>query len=273
MKMPMAIIAAHAMAMAMAVTAASIGLDGNSVPQEGRRKNIITESTLQEFRVFVTRSGKTVKGRVRAYNPDNGIVAIAKENGKTHKIDLSIFSKADQAYVREWHLIKAFFSQDRFHISVRKKRSGAGTELLIWRSEVEIVYGIMLENRSDYDLEGLSVAYCIYCEPDRSGYREQVESQGIKCGTLNIGTLAAGEKTQVETQPVVVPNEGGLEYYKDNKVPSEKTLGIWVRIYLPLADKRRAMREFAMPNSIMKTRKWASSDAPSSQNNWQENQR
>ena len=269
MKTLMVIIIAHAMAM----PAVSRGLDGDG------RENIITESALQEFHVFVARSGKTVTGRVRSYNPDKGLVAIAAENGKTHKVDLNTLSKADQAYVREWHLIKEFFAQDRFHISVRKKRSRAGAEHLIWRLEEQIVYGIILENRSNYVLENLSVDYRIYRGPvfqnvpDQPDNRGQADSQGIKYGTLNIGTLAVGEKTRVEIQSVIFPNEGGLEYYQIDKEPRGKILGLWIRIYMPLKSGRNAMREFAIPNSIMKNRQWITSDVPSSQNNGPENQR
>lgn len=265
MKTRMAIIIAHAMTMTAAPTGLGSRYDGNTVPQgHGTRENIITESTLQEFRNFPGENGKNVRGRILAYNPNTETVTIATENGKTVKTDLSIFSKANQAYVREWDLIKAFFTQNRFCISVRKKKSETGAELLIWRPEEEIVYGILLENRSDYDLKGLTVDYCIYFEPDRLDYREQVESPCVKCGTLKIGTLAAGEKTQVETQSVNFPKEGGFEYYKDNTVPAGETLGIWIRIYLPLKSGNNAMREYAKPTDLMNDREWATSDIQAS---------
>lgn len=277
LKTLMAIIIAHAMTMTATPTGLVCRYDGNTVPQgHGTRENIITESSLQEFRVFIARSGKSVTGRVRSYNPDKGIVAIAKENGKAHKVDLNTLSTADQAYVREWHLIKEFFAQDRFHISVRKKRSRTGAEHLIWRLEEEIVYGIILENRSNYVLENLSVDYRIYRRPifqnvpDQPDNHGQADSQGVKYGTLNIGTLAVGEKTRVEIQSVVFPKEDQIEYYQIDKEPKGKILGLWIRIYMPLESGRNAMREFSFPSSLMKNRKWIT---PSSQNNGQENQR
>ena len=267
MKVSMTILMAIIIAHAMVVTAAPIGLDGNTKSQAGSRNNIITKSTLSEFRVFTTTNDKTVKARVRAYNPDKGIVTIAKENGGTLKVDLSTLSKADQAYVREWHLIKEFFTQDRFHISVRKKRSGAGAEHLIWRQEEVIVFDIMLENRSHYDLNGLTLDYRIYHGQEELNYPGQVMSQGVKSGTRNIGTLARGKKMRFETQPVVLPKEELIEYYTDNKMPQGKILGIWVRVYLPLAGGNKAMRELSSPDALIKNRKSITPEDPNSMNN------
>lgn len=260
MKMLKAIIIAHAMIIMAART-------GHSSPPGGGRENIITQSTLSKFRVFTTTNDKTVKARVRAYYPNKGIVDIAKENGKTHRVDLNTFSKDDQDYVRQWHPAQQFLAPDRFHISVRKKRSGAGVEYLICKSEETIVYEIRLENRGSYDLNGLTLDYCIYHEQEELNYRGQVMSQGVKSGTRNIGTLARGEKVQFETEPVVFPKGAQIEYYKGNKVPQGKILGIWIRAYLPLADGNKAMREFSMPNSIMKNRKWITPENPNTMNN------
>ncbi len=70
-----------------------------------------------------------------------------------------------------------------------------------------------------------------------------------------------------KTEPVVFPKGAQIEYYKDNKVPIGKVRGICIRIYLPLAGGYKAMREYSMPNNIMKDRKWATSDIVASMNN------
>ena len=90
MKTLLAIIIAHAMTITAAPTVLVGQFDGNTVSQRhGTRENIITESTLQEFRAFLVENGKIVKGRILAYNPDTEIVTITQENGKTVKTDLT----------------------------------------------------------------------------------------------------------------------------------------------------------------------------------------
>lgn len=252
----------HIVAVSMMVVAAAAptGIacqnDGSTAAQDDRGENIITESMLQEFRDFHGENKKTVRGRVVAYNPDSDVVTIAKEKGGTYRVGLSQFSDADQAYVRECNPIKEFFNQKRFHISTEKKPVGGGVELMICRQEEIIAFDILLENRSHYDLNGLTLDYCIYHEQEELNYRGQVMSQGVVSGTRNIGTLARGEKVRLKTEPVVFPKGAQIEYYKDNKVPQGKILGLWIRVCLPLVDGNKAMRELSMPNTLINNRKW-----------------
>ncbi len=226
----------------------------------GHPENIITESFLREFHVFHSSDGKAIKGRIKAYNPDSEVVTIAKESGGVRKTGLDAFSKADQTYVLEWHLLKAFFTQIHIQISSRINRNGVGTEFLIWRPDREIVYDITLINRSGYDLHDLTIDYRIHYELDRPGNRGQVTERRAQCGTLAIGTLADGDKVQAETQPLVLPKEYPYEYYKDNRVPIGKVLGIRILVYLPLSSGSKAMREFANPDSLRRTHKWVPPD-------------
>lgn len=229
-------------------------------------EEIFTESTWQqEFRNFTGEGGKTVRGKILIYNPDSNYVSIAKEDRKTFQLDLSQCSDADQAYVREWHHIHEFFTQSRFHLSAKKKRAAAGQDsspltnedsLRVWKSTERIIYEIRLGNRGSYNLEGLTLDYCIYYGEEKLNYRGQLMSRGVKCGTRNIETLARGKTVQFETESVVFPKvKRSPEYYKDNNVPLEKGMGIWVRVYLPLADGSKAMRELSLPDALIKQQK------------------
>ena len=138
---------------------------------------------------------------------------------------------------------------------------------LIWRPEETVVYNIRLKNRCDFDMNDLTVDYCIYYVMDRPDNQEEDKSQGVKCGTLNIRRLAAGEKVKVKTLPVPFPTEDLFEYYRDGKAPAVKHLGIRLRIYLPLDSGRKAMREFASSNSLIKNRKWVAPGESRAPNN------
>lgn len=221
--------------------------------------NVITEPTV---RVFQHENGKTVRARVMAYKPEINKVTIAKENMKTLTFDLGVFSEADQAYVREWHFIKDFFRQDRFHISASRRSDRGGIEHLVWRPEEIVVYDITLENRCAFDMNDLTLEYNIYYRVHEPNIPELNADQGVKCGRLKIRRLAVGEKIKVKTLPVPFPTEDLFEYYKDAKAPPVKHLGIRLRIYLPVDSGRIAMREFASPGSLIKNRKWVTSGEP-----------
>jgi hypothetical protein len=250
MKMPIVIM----LVMALAGAAAS----------GGHPENIITESSVRSFQ---HENGKTVRARVAAFKPESNKVTLAREDRRTFSVDLGVFSEADRTYVREWHSIKDFFRQDGLHISASRRPVRGDVEHLIWRSEETVVYDITLENRCDFDMNDLTLEYTIYYRVNEPNIPEPNADQGFKGGRLNIQRLAAGEQIRVNTLPVSFPTEDLFEYYRDGKAPAVKLLGIRLRVYLPLDSGRKAMREFASPDALLKTRKWVSpgeSRAPNS---------
>jgi hypothetical protein len=80
---------------------------------EADRRNTLITEPLDEVHEFHSVSGKTCRGKVLAYNPNNDTVTIVKENKHSHKVSLSCFSEADRTYVREWHLVKEFCNNNR----------------------------------------------------------------------------------------------------------------------------------------------------------------
>lgn len=247
MKTLMAIIIAYTMA-ALAATVPQTPSAGGFQENIGD-ENIVTESVLKELHSFYSKDGEIGRGIIRAYDPGSESVTITKEDGGLRTIGMNTLSPSDQAYVREWYCISNFYQQSGFHISIKRQQSGVRSELLIWRPEEKIVYNITLENRGHYGLRDLTVDYCIHYERYRQVNGNRNAKQCVHIGTLNIGTLAGGGIVQAETRPVMIPREDLFEYYKDYEGPIGKVLGIHIRVYLPLNDGRKAIREFSTPNS------------------------
>jgi hypothetical protein len=123
-----------------------------------------------------------------------------------------------------------------------------------------IGYTILVESRTGSDLNDVTVDYCIYYQQERPRSQGKVTEQGVKCGTLNIGTIAARAKVQLETQTIALFKREQQNGYLDNNVFEGEVLGIWIRVFLPLANGNKAMRECSKPNTLMKDRSWATSD-------------
>jgi hypothetical protein len=134
---PIAIVAAIAMMAGFTCIAKSTPSPGGTV----------TKESTPEFRFFSGEDGKTFRGRIQDYNPDSDIVILAQENGQTFRVDLRQLPKADQTYVREWHLNKEFFTRIYLHTFTHINRSRVGTEFLIWRPGENVIYDITLENQ------------------------------------------------------------------------------------------------------------------------------
>ena len=223
--------------------------------------NVITAADMQDSRAFHNKNGKVVEGRIMAYHPESETVTIRKKSGKPFNIDLDVLSEADQAHVREWHSLKNFFDPERLQISVKREKSTDGMELLIWKPTEEIVYEITLRNRCGRDLENLILRYHIWY--DRlvpQDHKEDVIILGSG-GELKVGTLADGKSIRLKTRPVTISVDDLYEYYKENEMPIAKLKGIKVKIFLPLDDNRKAMRELFHP-STLNQRNWLAPDPP-----------
>lgn len=232
------------------------------------RDAVVTEP-IDEFHDFHGVNGKTCRGRIVAYSPATDRVTIAKTNKRTHKVGLSNFSEADQIYVHDWHLVKEFCTEANLHITTKKKKMGDDREIEFHDNEgrlrsrqrmEEIGYVVSLENRSGTNLSGVLVEYCIYYQQERPNQMGKMLNKGVKCGSMEIGTLAVKTKVQVKTQTVTISKRELEAGFNDDRVFEGKVLGIWARVYLPLANGNKAMRECSMPNDLMKVQKWATSD-------------
>ncbi|VGO19955.1 lectin-like protein [Pontiella sulfatireligans] len=231
------------------------------------RETLVTEPLL-EVHEFTGANGKSCRGRVITYNANNDTVTIEKENKHTCKVDLAHLSANDQAYVREWHLIKEFCTPNRIRISAKEKKCAEDREMAVHDNQgnnfaqqtmESIGYEVFLENRIGADLPDVELEYCIYYEQDRPSYANKMSvGQGVKCGTLDIGTLAERAKTQIDTEPVILLKRQ-QEYGPNNELRGE-VHGVWIRLYLPLANGSRAMREYASPKNISRNKQWATTD-------------
>ncbi|MDF7824398.1 hypothetical protein P4B35_10275 [Pontiellaceae bacterium B12227] len=244
MKTLMVLILALAMAAAVAVA-----------PSE----EIITKAESQEFRVFRNAEGKTVRGRIVKYNPEKETVIIETEDRKVRTVKLDDLSETDQAYVRDWKPVpfSDFISPKHFIISARRRRLAGAVEYLIWRPEETVVYDITLKNRCDFNLENLTLDYCIYYKTTEPNIRGAQPDIGVKRGRRHIKRVARRGNTRLATEPVTFPTEDLFEYYKDGEAPPLKLQGIRIRVYLPLGDGRKAMREYANPDNLIKDYRWS----------------
>lgn len=269
MKTIIAIITLHAAVAITAVTGASGDAHSPHKAMHESRETIVTGPML-EAHEFTGANGRTCHGRVVGYNASTGIVTIEKKDNGTCKVELALLSPGDQSYVREWHLIKEFFTANRIRISAREKKCADDQEkefhnrdgqYLARQALQSIGYEIDLQNWIKSNLTEVKLEYCIYFEQDRPDRDHgSVTVQGVKCGTLNIGTLAAGARIEIDSKPALL-------FQRERERGPGSTLqadirGIWIRLYIPLDDGRRAMLEYATPKRILKVRQWATTDSP-----------
>ncbi len=226
-----------------------------------------------QYRDFTSTDGKTIKAVVKAYDAQKKTVTIERDNRKTAKVSITVFSEADQIYIREWEVLRSFSIEHLFKISAKRKRvdnETAGSSDYNSRVEVEDTsYEIVLDNRSGVMMDGLELEYCIYYEQESIKSSGQVCDQGVYCGKLSVASTASKSKVALQTEAVstyIEEMDSNWSYIDDDGNPIKAknvqrgdVHGIWIRVHLKLPSGERGMREYCLPDSLNNSKVWKTS--------------
>ncbi len=180
----------------------------------------------------------------------------------------SIFSEADQSYIKEWLSVQDFLSNSKLRISVVKKQGKTPkSRNKSQRAKPPCHYEIRLMPSKGTSFEAIRIEYCMYVNMNRSRGEDTLS---ITSGGMDKVHLVAGtrqiEKTKeirlfrnYEAKEEISYNVYGgfssttTSYYKT----SESYLkGIQVRVYLKTPSGNEFMREISEPASLAKKYEW-----------------
>ena len=224
---------------------------------------------VKQYRDFTDTKGRTIRGRIVAYDAKKKIVTFERDNKRTSKVPITVFSETDQGYVLEWETLKNFATERLFRISAKQKKidnEAKGSKSRSKQIEVEDThYEILLENKSASELKGLELEYCIYYEQEEGA----ACSQGVHCGDLSIDAINPVSKKTLQTEAVSTYTKelnSDWRYVDDDGKPISvdnvqrgDVHGIWIRIHLKLPSGQKETREFCCPESISNSKAWVSS--------------
>ena len=74
---------------------------------------VVMGTQAEKYRDFTDTQGRTIRGRIVAYDATKKIVSFERDNRKTSKVPIGIFSEADQAYLLEWEVLRNFRRDSR----------------------------------------------------------------------------------------------------------------------------------------------------------------
>lgn len=225
-----------------------------------------------QYRDFTSAEGKTIRGEIKAYDARRKTVTIKRDNKKTSKVPIAVFSEADQTYILEWDASKGFLSGNLLKISCDdrqlKKRKENETEDIQYRGGdvvtdfiktvttfESIAYDIQFQNMNQSELQNIRMEYRIYYEQSEINWERKPEAmQKILSAEMVIPTLAGNSKVTVTTKPIEIhedninpiPMAGG-----DSRQGGKgKILGIRARLYMKMASGQEVMREFSSPEKL-----------------------
>ncbi len=186
-------------------------------------------------------------------------VYIERLDGLTTKVGISIFSKDDQEFIRDWarkQAIKDDAIEVRFTTDVEDKskwRSSGGIMRKTWKES----YGIVLKNTSTMDMKNIRIEYLIFKFED--AVAAQKRSEGVirhLTGTTKLPLIRSGDEATAATEkfPMLETKlEPGYYWKGGGKKTSEDEMnGIWIKVYVGdiLAT------EVSRPENLMRKESW-----------------
>lgn len=133
--------------------------------------SVIGAQAAKQYRDFTDTKGRTIRGCIVSYDATTERVKFERDNRKTSKVPITIFSETDQTYIRGWSVLKDFSTERLFKISVNRKKSDNEEESSTTHNKKKAVedthYEILLENRSPSGFNGLELEYRIYLRARR----------------------------------------------------------------------------------------------------------
>ncbi len=230
-----------------------------------------------QYRDFTDTQGRTIRGCIKAYDATKKSVKFERENKRPADVPISIFSEADQEYIKKWNNQNSIRSTSKFTISCdrrsvknwTKEQFGTITysDGSVEHDQVtgkaffkETAYEIGFANRNSHAVTDLLLEYCIYYEQQVEGSKEA--KPGILFGSLPIDKLDKGERREILTDSVVIFKDEKDASFINARVLKGSVIGIAMRLYLKEGDEKILIREMAVPDNVTVKHKWSSKSKP-----------
>jgi hypothetical protein len=190
------------------------------------------------MRTFTDTEGRTMEAKVTQVSGDD--VYITRRDGLSTKVDISIFSKEDRDYIRDWDrreritggLLEVRLAERERNRTRWEQSRTTGIDERTWDG----YYEVTVRNTGRLDLENIRVDYLQMKFSEEVGATERDEGRLRRVkGSARIGSLPAGEERSFTTEVFEMRGtrlQGNYYYTDGGKRESEDELeGIWVKVY------------------------------------------
>jgi hypothetical protein len=223
----------------------------------------ILEAGESTFRTFSDSQGREMEAKLTLVSGDD--VYIERRDGLATKVDISIFGKEDQEFIRDWAR-KATIKDDaieiRFKTNVKDKSgwedNGGGIMRKTWKQGYEIV----LTNDSYLDLKNIRIEYLIFKFEDAMAAQKRSEGEVRRLvDTTKVPLLKSRSDTTASTKlfPMLETKLApGYRWASGGKETSEDDMhGIWIKVYVGDV----LATDVSKPENLSRTEKWPTSSA------------
>jgi hypothetical protein len=210
-----------------------------------------------EFRKFTDVKGRQMEAKITRVSGED--IYIERSDGLDTKVDIAVFSEADQEYIKQW-AYNSLLESDIFDVRFSSNRGDQNkyTEGGIEYEEYNMHYDIVITNTNyDNDFEDIKVEYLIVKFEDALAAKKKSHGtiQRFK-GSASHHFIKAREEVGIATEkfpmretklaPGFIWTNGGKKDSKDD------IRGIWIKIYV--GDK--LVHELSKPENMMRKESW-----------------
>ena len=213
------------------------------------------------FRTFSDRQGREMNAKLTHVSGDD--VYIERRDGLSTKLNISIFSKDDQDFIRNWdrkETLRNDAIKVRFITDVEDQSgwedSGGGILRKTWKES----YGIELTNESQLDLKNIRIKYLIFKFEDTMAAQKRSEGEvRYLTDETMVPTLKARSKVRASTKkfPMLETKLApGYRWVNGGKETSEDEMrGIWIKVFVG----EILATEVSKPENLMRKESWPTS--------------
>ncbi len=282
-------------------------LSGPAATTSGQFTNLTPEQA-SKYRRFHTTDHRELRAQLIEFYKDANQVELEFMDGSRQRRGLSSFIESDQAIILEWHSVYSLLTRKRLRASVKEIKHDEvnySGELIDWAPMFpalkyrqgwkttdsgstynNVLYEVLVENRSGEPLQNVKIEYCIYHQTSVSekryttNYRERnTDARGkfteqypprmlqhTTTGSFIIPMLADRRKQANYTGVLRIVkratecrsfhNPTGYNGTRLIRKLRGKLLGIRCRLSIPTASGNLAMIEFADPRTLLETTEW-----------------
>lgn len=214
----------------------------------------VTSMADDASRDFTSTNGCTIRGTLLDYDLENQIAIILRE-GKTDPCLAAItaFCEADRQFIRTWAMRRDF--RDSMRISVRLKDVRRKQKISDARYDPEFIkcqaYEVELENQFVIAIANVEVEYCLFYQQIEREGTMRTRQDGVLCSRVKIGTIAAGFRQCLETEPVLIYDQGhrtGL--FGSDATSYGEIQGLWLRLTATLPSGEKLIRDQCFPENL-----------------------
>jgi hypothetical protein len=213
------------------------------------------------FRTFSDSQGREMNAKLTQVSGED--IYIERLDGLSTKVNISIFSKEDQEFIRDWgrkETLKNDVIRVRFITDIEDKSGWEDNLRGVLKKTWKESYGIELSNESQLDLENIRIAYLIIKLEDAVAAQKRSEGEvRYLTGETKVPSLKARSKARVSTKkfPMMETKLApGFVWPGGGKKTSEDDMrGIWIKVFVG----EILAAEVSKPESLMRKESWPTS--------------